>query len=60
LATTVITSGNGLSCKIPHFEGEEVFGSCKRQLDLRPRLDSDSHQLDKVNFFVPKLDTHLV
>ena len=34
----------------PHFEGEEVFGSMKRKLDLPPGSEHDSHRPDKVNF----------
>jgi hypothetical protein len=38
---------------IPHLEGEEIFGSTKRKLDLPPGDDGDSHRLDKVNFLQP-------
>ena len=34
----------------PHFEGEEVFGSMKRKLNLPPGSEHDSHRPDKVNF----------
>ncbi len=34
LVVVVTTTGSGLSCRIPHLRREEVFGSCKRQLDL--------------------------
>ena len=34
----------------PHFEGEEVFGSMKRKLDLPQGSEHDSHRPDKVNF----------
>jgi hypothetical protein len=53
LAIVVTTTWSGLSCRIPHLGREEVFGSCKTQLDLPPRLDNDSRRLNKVNFFVP-------
>jgi hypothetical protein len=36
--------------RIPHLEGEEIFGSTKRKLDLPPSDDGDSHRPDKVNF----------
>jgi hypothetical protein len=36
--------------RIPHLEGEEIFGSTKRKLDLLPGDDGDSHRPDKVNF----------
>jgi hypothetical protein len=31
-------------------EGEEIFGSTKRKLDLPPSDDGNSHRHDKVNF----------
>ena len=34
----------------PHFEGEEVFGSMKRKLNLPPDSEYNSHKPDKVNF----------
>jgi hypothetical protein len=57
LATIVTATRSGLSCIILHLERKKVFGSCKRQLDLPLGLDNDSHRPNKVNFFVPKLDT---
>jgi hypothetical protein len=36
--------------RIPHLEGNEIFGSTKRKLDLLPGDDGDSHRPDKVNF----------
>jgi hypothetical protein len=44
----------GLNFRVPHLEGEFIFRSAKRKLDLSPRDESDSHQHDQVNFFVPK------
>jgi hypothetical protein len=35
---------------IPHLEGEEIFGSTKRKLDLPHGDDGDSYRPDKVNF----------
>jgi hypothetical protein len=43
--------------RIPHLEGEEIFGSTKRKLDLPPGDDGDSHRLDKVNFSQPRVQT---
>ena len=40
----------------PHFEGEEVFGSMKRKLDLLPGFEHDSHRPDKVNFSHPRVE----
>ena len=39
--------------RIPHLEGEEIFGSMKRKLDLPLGDDGDSHRPDKVNFSQP-------
>ena len=38
-----------------HLEGERVFGSAKRKLDLPPGDETDSHRHDRVNYSVPKL-----
>jgi hypothetical protein len=43
--------------RIPHLEGEEIFGSTKRKLDLPPGDDGDSHRPDKVNFSQPRVQT---
>jgi len=43
-----------LACRIPFLEGEEAFGSCKKQIDLPPSSNMDSHQLDRVNFSMSK------
>jgi hypothetical protein len=40
---------------IPNLEGEEIFGSTKRKLDLPPGDDGDSHRPDKVNFSQPRV-----
>ena len=45
----------GLNTRVPHLEGERVFGSAKQKLDLPLRDDGDSHHHDRVNFSVPKL-----
>jgi hypothetical protein len=45
------------STRIPHLEGEEIFGSTKRKLDLPPGDDGDSHRPDKVNFSQPRVQT---
>ena len=41
----------------PHLEGEEVFGSLKRKLDLPPGCEEDSHRPDKINFSRPRVQT---
>jgi hypothetical protein len=43
--------------RIPHLEGEEIFGSTKRKLDLPPGDDGNSHRPDKVNFSQPRVQT---
>jgi hypothetical protein len=43
--------------RIPHLEGEEIFGSTKQKLDLPPSDDGDSHRPDKVNFSQPPVQT---
>jgi hypothetical protein len=41
--------------QILHLEGEEIFGSTKRKLDLPPGDDGDSHRPGKVNFSQPRV-----
>ena len=50
-----VTAEAGVNTRIPHLEGETIFGSMKRKLDLPPGDDSDSHRHDRVNFTVPKI-----
>ena len=45
----------GVNTRISHLEGERVFGSAKRKLDLPPGDETDSHRHDCVNYSVPKL-----
>jgi hypothetical protein len=45
----------GLNSRVPHLEGESIFGSAKRKLDLPPGDESDSHRHDRVNFTLPKI-----
>ena len=47
----------GLNIRVPHLEGEKVFGPAKRKLDLPPGDASDSHWHDRVNYNIPKLST---
>ena len=44
-----------VNTRIPHLEGETIFGSTKRKLNLPPGDDGNSHRHDHVNFVVPKL-----
>ena len=43
--------------QIPHFKGEEVFGSMKRKLDLPIGSKGDYYHPDNVNFFHPRVQT---
>jgi hypothetical protein len=43
-----------LASRIPYLKGEEVFGSCKKWMDLPPSSDMDSYRLNCVNFSMPK------
>jgi hypothetical protein len=43
--------------RIPHLEGEVIFGSIKRKLDLPPGNDGNSHKPNKVNFSKPRVQT---
>ena len=38
-----------------HLEGDTIFDSTKRKLNLPPTDNSNSHRHDRVNFSVPKL-----
>ena len=44
-----------LNTRVLHLEGEKMFGSAKRKLDLPPGDESDSHRHDRINYSVPKL-----
>ena len=50
-----ISSDVGVNTRVSHLEGEKVFGSANRKLDLPPRDDNNSHHHDHENFSVPKL-----
>ena len=41
--------------RIPHFEGEEVFGSTAQKLNLPLGSQFDSHRPEKINFSRPKV-----
>jgi hypothetical protein len=49
-----------LFSKVLHLEGEEVFGSYKKRVDLLRGSDMDSHRLDKMNFSVFKVGGRVV
>ena len=50
-----VSCATGLNTRVPHLEGEKVFGFAKQKLDLPPRDASDSHRRDCVNYSIPKL-----
>jgi hypothetical protein len=45
---------------IPHLEGEEIFDSTKRKLDLPPGDDGNFHRPNKVNFSQPRVQTRSI
>jgi len=45
---------------ISHLEGEEIFRSMKRKLDVSIGDARDSYRLDKVNFSQPHIQTRFV
>ena len=50
-----VTLEASLNTRVPHLEGETIFGTAKRKLDLPLGDDSDSHRHDCVNYAVPKV-----
>jgi hypothetical protein len=55
VVVTKYTSSFNISAKIPHLEGEKMFGSVKCKTNLPPKLKANSHRHDRVNFFYPKV-----
>jgi len=55
IAIAKYTSSFGLSIRISHLEGEEMFGSTKCKANPPPGLKLDSHRHDRMNFFHPKV-----
>ena len=53
-AMKTMAEGKEWCTRTPHFEGEEVFGSTARQLNLPLGSEFDSHRPDKMNFSRPK------
>ncbi len=50
VVVTKYISSSSISIRIPHLEGEEVFGLTKCKVDLPPRSEENSHRHDRVNF----------
>jgi len=59
MANTVAnyTNGSSFAIRIPHLEGQEVFGSTKQRAKIAPGLEGDSHGHDHVNFSLLKVNT---
>jgi hypothetical protein len=49
-----------LATRVSHLEGEEIFGSSKRKLNLPPGSDGDSHRHNTVNFSAPRVQTRSI
>ena len=49
-----VSAKAGLNTRILHLEGDTIFGSTKKKLNLLPSDDSNSHRHDCVNFSIPK------
>ena len=47
------TAKAGVNTRVPHLEGETVFGMTKQKLDLSPGDESDSHCYNRVNYCIP-------
>ncbi len=45
--------GSSFMTLIPHFEGEEVFGSTKCSVDFLPRASNKSHKANNVKISCP-------
>ena len=56
-ALNTLPEAHGVGTRVPHLEGEEVFGSTKRKLDVPIGDAGDSHRPDKVNFSQPRVRT---
>ena len=56
-ALNSLLEAHGMGSHVPHLEGEEIFGSTKRRLDVPIGDAGDSHRPDKVNFSQPRVRT---
>ena len=52
-----LPEAQGMGSRVPHLEGEEIFGSTKRRLDVPIGDAEDSHRTNKVNFSQPRVRT---
>ena len=56
-ALNALPGSEGVGTRVPHLEGEEIFGSMKRKLDVPIGDAGDSHRPDKINFSQPRVRT---
>ena len=49
-----VTAKASVNIRVPHLEGETIFGSTKRKLNLPLGDNTNSHHHECVNFIVPK------
>ena len=56
-ALNSLPEAHGVGSRVPHLEGEEIFGSTKRRLDVPIGDARDLHRPDKVNFSQPRVRT---
>ena len=56
-ALNSLLEAHGVGSRVPHLEGEEIFGSTKRRLDVSIGDAGDLHRPDKVNFSQPPVRT---
>ena len=56
-ALNTLPGAEGVGTRVPHLEGEEIFGSTKRKLDVPIGDAGDSHRPDKINFSQPRVRT---
>ena len=56
-ALNSLLEAQGVGSRVPHLEGEEIFGSTKRRLDVSIGDARDSHRPNKVNFSQPRMRT---
>jgi len=54
-ALNTLPGFESVGSRIPHLEGEEIFGSTKRKLDVPIGDGGDSHRPDKVKFSQPRV-----
>lgn len=56
-ALNILPRAEGVGTRVSHLEGEEVFGSKKRRLDVPIGNAGDSHRPDRIKKFQPRVQT---